>query len=106
MGIEAGKKNSEDQEEVNKVAYPSAASVASHKNARVPNHNHRSLFDEKYSHEIRFNTVRRISKISRNKAENGERNGHPETNAAPRDVKSRKNTPRLRRAPIMLPIFT
>ena len=106
MGIAAGMKNRENQVPEIKVAYPTAAFDANHKNVRVPIHSHRNLFDEKHPQEIRFDNVRRISNINLIKPENAERNGHPEAKAPPRDVKPRNITARLRRAPMMWPILT
>ena len=85
MGTVAGRKNSANQVPEIVVAYPTTASDATHKAI----HSHRSLSDERYSHGIRCDNALSFSKTNRIKAENRERNGHPETNAAPRDVKKK-----------------
>jgi hypothetical protein len=105
MGIAAGMKNSENQVPDFK-AYATARTVPSHKIMEVPNHSHRNLFDERHPNGIFFDNVWKNPKINRMILENPERNGHPEMNAAPRDVKPRNIRPTLRRAPIPWPILT
>ena len=100
MGTQARKKNSMNQLGELKEAYDTAAIDATHKDTRVPIHSHRSLFDERHLHGIRFDNFRSVSKINRIKSENAERNGHPGTNAAMRDVKTKNSRPRPRRAPM------
>jgi hypothetical protein len=109
MGIVDEKKNSENQVLSFKVAYATAASDASQKIVRIPIHNHRSHFDdfddERHRHKpkIHFDNAWSLSKINSISFENAERNGHPGTNAAPRDVKPRNIRPILRRVPMTEP---
>ena len=109
MGTAAGKKITENQVPVEKAVYAVISGPnATQKEVKniIQNHCQWSLFDERHPHMNRsgFDNFWSFSKICRITLENTERNGHPETNAPPRDVKPRNMTPTLRRAAMMKPI--
>ena len=57
MGIEAGKKNRENQVPEIRVAYATAAFDPNHNNVSVAIHSHRSFFDKRHPQWIQFDTI-------------------------------------------------